>query len=287
MSEKLIDMHTHTRYSDGEYEPETLVELAEKAGIQTLGITDHDTLLGVQALAKSSYKPKIEVINGIELSGKVSNGQLHILGYDLDIWDEELNKQMYRLHNRSLYSVCGVLCQLKKDYDISFSTEEILSILNKQSNIGRPDIARLLVKHGYAQTVPETFPKYLNEAYARCGDMAKGIPKEECIALIKAAHGKAVLAHPYSLKLSPEELDDFLKELVDCGLDGIEVYHSNHTPEMIEQYLNLAKKYNLLISGGSDYHGPSIKPKVHLGTGKENIKVKQLTLVDSIHQRNH
>ena len=282
MSENLIDMHTHTCYSDGELTPDELIKKASKEGIKTLAITDHDTLLGVQNVSINPEDYGIELINGIEISVKVPVGRMHVLGHNIDIWEPNLNERMKELHNRSLYSVTGVICQLKKDYDIVFTTEEILEILNKERNIGRPDIAKLLIKNGYVNTVDEAFDKYLNPAYSHCGKVAKGISKKDCIELIKSANGTATLAHPYSLKLSPEELDSFVGELVEYGLDGIEAYHSNHTPEMTEEYLRLADKYNLLVSGGSDYHGPNVKPGVSLGTGRNNIKIKQLSLLDSI-----
>lgn len=283
MSNNLIDMHTHTCASDGEYDADTLIEMAKDKGITTLGITDHDTLLGVQEIKKEHSN--IEVIPGIEISVKVPVGRMHVLGYDLDIWNENLNKKMEELHNRSLYSVVGVICQLKKDYGIVLDTEDILSILNKKTNIGRPDIARVLVDKGITGTVREAFDKYLIEAYEKVRDVAKGISKKECIELIKNANGLAVIAHPHSLELSPSELDTFIEELVSYGLDGIEVYHSNHNEEMVDEYLRLAEKYDLLISGGSDYHGPVVKPDVGLGTGKDNIKIKKLSLLDEIHKR--
>lgn len=283
MNNNLIDMHTHTSASDGEYDADTLIEMAKDKGITTLGITDHDTLLGVQGI-KKEYS-NIEVVPGIEISVKVPVGRMHVLGYDLDIWNENLNKKMEELHNRSLYSVAGVICQLKKDYGIVLDTEDILSILNKKTNIGRPDIARVLVDKGITGTVREAFDKYLIEAYEKVRDVAKGISKKECIELIKNANGLAVIAHPHSLELSPSELDTFIEELVSYGLDGIEVYHSNHNEEMVDEYLRLAEKYDLLISGGSDYHGPVVKPDVGLGTGKDNIKIKKLSLLDEIHKR--
>lgn len=283
MSDNLIDMHTHTNASDGEYDADTLIEMAKDKGITTLGITDHDTLLGVQGIKKEH--PEIEVIPGIEISVKVPVGRMHVLGYDLDIWNESLNSKMEELHNRSLYSVAGVICQLKKDYGIVLDTEDILSILNKKTNIGRPDIARVLVDKGITGTVREAFDKYLIEAYEKVRDVAKGISKKECIELIKNANGLAVIAHPHSLELSPRELESFIEELVSYGLDGIEVYHSNHNEEMVDEYLRLAEKYDLLISGGSDYHGPVVKPDVGLGTGKDNIKIKKLSLLDEIHKR--
>ena len=285
MSNKLIDLHTHTSYSDGELTPDELIIKAGTEGIKTLAITDHDTLLGVQNVTINPNDYGVELINGIEISVKVPVGRMHVLGHDIDIWDKNLNARMSELHNRSLYSVTGVICQLKKDFDIVFTTEEILEILNKERNIGRPDIAKLLMKHGYVTSVNEAFDKYLNIAYERCGKVAKGISKKDSIELIKSAKGKASLAHPYSLKLQGQELEDFVSELVDYGLDGIEVYHSNHTPEMTEEYLHLAEKFNLLITGGSDYHGPTVKPDVSLGTGKNNIKIKQLSLHNSIRNK--
>ena len=286
MSKKgLIDLHTHTSYSDGEQTPNELVEKADDEGLETIAITDHDTLLGVQNMTIPKTKRKVNVINGIEVSIKVPKGRMHVLGQDIDIWNKDLNDAMTNLHNRSVYSVAGVICQLKKDYGIVFSTEEILNILNAQRNIGRPDVAKLLIQYGYASSVQEAFDKYLIEAYEKLGDVAKGISFPECAELIHNANGYVVLAHPISLELTPEELDKKIEYLVDNGLDGIEVYHSNHSPANVEEYLRLAEKYNLLISGGSDYHGPSIKPDIELGTGKGNVKVKQLTLLDSINRR--
>ena len=110
----LIDMHTHTCYSDGELTPNELVEKADREGLDTIAITDHDTLLGVQNMTIPQRKRKTKVINGIEVSIKVPVGRMHILGQDIDIWDEKLNEKMKDLHTRSIYSVSGIICQLKK-----------------------------------------------------------------------------------------------------------------------------------------------------------------------------
>lgn len=281
----LIDMHTHTCYSDGELTPDELVEKADEEGLDTIAITDHDTLLGVQNMTIPKEKRKVNVINGIEVSIKVPVGRMHILGQDIDIWNKKLNEKMQDLHTRSLYSISGIICQLKKDYGIVFSSEEILNILNAQRNFGRPDVAKLLIKHGYVSSVQEAFEKYLIEAYKKLGDIAKGISFPECADLIHGANGLVVLAHPVSLELDRVELDKKIEYLVDNGLDGIEVYHSHHSKEDEEEFLKLAEKYSLLISGGSDYHGPTIKPDVELGTGRGNVKVKQLTLLDAINRR--
>lgn len=281
----LIDMHTHTKYSDGELTPDELIIRAKNKGLSTIAITDHDTLMGVQNITVNYEKEEIQVIKGIEMSATVPEGRMHILGYDIDVNNEKLNEKTQELHNLSLYSVAGVICQLKKDYNITFPTEDILEILNRKSNIGRPDIAKLLIKYGYVSTVNEAFDIYLNEAYKRYNKVTKGLPMEECISLIKEAGGLSVLAHPITLKKSPEELDGLVGQLVELGLDGIEVYHSDHLEENVAQYLKIAEKYNLLISAGSDYHGFNVKPEIELGRGRNNFKVKKLTLLDQINLR--
>lgn len=283
MGNNLIDMHTHTNASDGDYSCDELINKAKAEGIKTLAITDHDTLLGVQSISLDQVG--IEVIPGIEISVKIDNGRLHILGYDFDIYDKKLNDKMKELQSRSFYSVMGIICQIKKDYGIEFNSEEVLSILNKKTNIGRPDIAKLMIKLGYVGSVKEAFDSFLTDAYKRMGNISKGISKKEAVELIKSANGLVVLAHPHSLNLNSEELDKFVEEMVDYGLDGIEIYHSNHTDQMMEEYRRLAEKYDLFISGGSDYHGPGVKPDVFLGTGRGNIKIKQLSLLDEIHRR--
>lgn len=277
----MIDLHTHSCYSDGEYTPNDLIRKAKNKGISVLAITDHDTVLGNKNITLSKQEMTgIKVIPGIELSAKVSKGQMHILGYNIDINNQDLNKKTKELKQSSFYAVMAILVQIKKDYGITFSEEEILNILNSNGNIGRPDIAKLFVKHSYTETIKEAFEEYLIDANEKISTIKKGISSKECIDLIKRANGIAVLAHPKTLKCSNAELELIIKELKDKGLDGIEAYHSSHTREEINTYIHLANKYNLLISGGSDYHGPLIKPKIELGSGiNNNIKDKKLTII--------
>lgn len=280
----MIDLHTHSCYSDGEYTPNELILKAKSEGIKMISITDHDTVLGNQNITlKKEEKSGIRIIPGIELSAKVDKGQMHILGYNIDIYNNELNQKIKELKNNSFYSVLAMIVQLKKDYGITFTTEEILEILNSKGNIGRPDIAKLFVKYSYTSSVKEAFDKYLIPANKKISSIKKGITYNECINLIKNAGGIAVLAHPKTLKCTSKELEKIIIELKKSGIEGIEVYHSIHKPEEIEQYLDLANKYNLLVSGGSDYHGPLIKPNIELATGvNNNIKIKKLTITTRI-----
>ena len=286
-SEKLIDMHTHTSYSDGELSPIKLIEYAIKRKIGTLSITDHDTIEGVKTIDKTSpliVESKIKVVNGIELTAKVNKGRMHILGYDIDIDNEDLNKEMMILRDNSINSVLSVMEQIKKDYEIVFGYEGIKKLVNANHNLGRPDLAKLCIKYGYAASVQEAFDKYLIDAYNKTRHTNKGISYEECLDLITKSGGIPVLAHPKTLELTEKEFLILLKDMIKCGLRGIEVYHSSHTKENTEYYEKIAKEYDLLISGGSDYHGKSVKPDIELGRGKNNnLKIKELSLLDKIH----
>ena len=290
MNEKLIDMHTHTCYSDGELEPNELIDLAIKKNINTLAITDHDTINGIKEINRNRQNvmdSKIEVINGIELSAKVSKGRMHILGYDFDINNPDLNKKLDELKENSLHSVLSVMEQIKRDYGIRFSYQDIKDLVNAKCNLGRPYLANLCVKYGYAKDVDEAFDNYLTKAYNKVRGTNKGIKYPECIDLIIKSGGIPVLAHPKSLGLSEKDFLIILRDMIKCGLQGMEVYHYTFTEEEMNYYLNIAKKYNLLISGGSDYHGIHVKPDVELGTGKNNnLKIKELSIIDEIHRRN-
>ena len=277
---KLIDMHTHTNYSDGDYSPTELIELAKKQNIKILGITDHDTLEGIKNVPKNIKG--IKVIHGIELTAKVSKGRMHILGYNIDINNEELNDKMSWLKDKSTNSVISLIEQLKKDYKIYFTHEEIKELINSNHNLGRPDLARLLIKKGYVKTVQEAFDKYLIAAYDKTRKVNKNLKPEECIKLILNSGGIPVLAHPHSLELDNKQLEILLRKMIKQGLKGIEVYHSNNTKEEEEFYLYLANKYKLLISGGSDYHGPITKPDIFLGLGKNNIMIEDLSILNKI-----
>ena len=276
-SDKIIDLHTHTNYSDGDLSPFELIRLAIEKRIGILGITDHDTLDGIKKVDKSDsliVDSGIQIIDGIELSAKVSKGRMHILGYDIDINDVNLNKKMGELKDNSINSVLSIMEQIKRDYGIVFRYDDIKELVNSKHNLGRPDLAKLCVKYGYASTIQDAFDKYLIAAHNKTRRTSKGLPHEECIELILQSKGIPVLAHPKSLELSEKEFLILLKEMINFGLKGIEVYHSSHTEEEIKYYLEIANKYNLLISGGSDYHGPTVKPDIDLGTGKNcNIKI--------------
>ena len=286
-NKKIIDMHTHTNYSDGDLSPQELIRLAIDKGIGTIAITDHDTIEGIKNVNRSEkiiLDSGIEMINGIELSAKVNRGRMHILGYGIDLNNKTLYKKMVDLKDNSINSVLSIMEQIKRDYGIRFSYEDIKELVNSNHNLGRPDLAKLCVKYGYATTLSDAFDKYLIDAHNKTRQSNKGLQYQECLELIANSGGIPVLAHPKSLELSEKEFLVLLKEMVSYGLKGIEVYHSSHSKEEKNYYLEIANKYDLLISGGSDFHGKTVKPDIELGTGKNNnIRIKKLSLLDRLH----
>lgn len=285
--DKLIDMHNHTTYSDGELTPMELIEYAYNNNIGIMAITDHDTLNGVKNIDRNNpILNNITVYDGIELSVKRDFGTMHILGYDIDINDITLTGKMNQLKDNSINYIISMLHQIKVDYGIKFTYQDLNILFNSNHNLGRPDIAKLCIKYGYATSIDEAFKKYLIPAKDKIRDALKGLHYIECLELITNANGIPVLAHPKTLKLNEKEFLILLKDMIKHGLRGIEVYHSSHTKEEMEYYLEIASKFDLLISGGSDYHGPLVKPDVMIGTGvNNNLKIKQLSLVDELKKR--
>ncbi len=283
--DNLVDLHTHSIYSDGDLSPEELINLAKRKDIKTFAITDHDTIDGnLDMLEKGFFQDQeIQIIPGIELSAKVPKGRMHILGYNIDLGNEELNKIMTALKDNSINSVLSLIEQIKRDYGIVFTYQELKELVNAPHNLGRPDIAKLCVKNGYAKTIQEAFDLYLVAAHQKTRGNNKGLSYSECINLILNSGGVPVLAHPYSLEMNEEELLLLIKEMINYGLQGIEVYHSNHTQEQTEFYLKMAHKYDLLISGGTDYHGKTVKPDIELGTGRNNnVMIRSLSILNHL-----
>ena len=272
----MIDLHSHSTHSDGTKTPSELLNLAKNSNITIYAITDHDDIEGSKRLVATPHDG-ITVYSGVELNAKVDKGQMHILGYNIDLNNKELNDKLKELKENSKHNIMLYVNQLKEDYNIELPKEDIDKILSREGNIGRPLLALLLIKYGYVESVSEAFDKYLGDEKVRQHKMC--ITKEECIKLINNAGGVAVLAHPFTLKLTNEELKEELKYLISIGLKGIEIIHSKSTEEQREYYKELAKDFNLITTGGTDYHGPEVKPNIELGTGiKNNVNVMETNI---------
>ena len=275
--EKFMDLHTHTIYSDGDKTPKELIKMAKDINLTHISITDHDIISGLKTLDEDDLK-EINFISGVELTAKTLKGRMHILGYNIDIYDKKLNE---KLNNRNdLYNFILYVNGLKELFKISFPKEEIDKITNKIGTIGRPDLAKLLMKYGYVDSIQEAFNKYLNSVMEICRTNKRGYTKEECIEMILESGGIPILAHPISLKKTRNELIEEIKYLKNIGLMGIETIHSLHTPEYKKMLEQIALELKLFTTGGSDYHG-NIKPNVELGTGtNNNVIVNDSTMID-------
>ncbi len=253
------DLHTHTYFSDGSYSPEMLVAEAKKIGLHYLGITDHDTVDGVRHLYENGlYSVRgVNIVPGVELSANHPDRDIHIVGYNIDIYNEALLEMIDKITEArwERFSEIIKILQIKK-YNIREA--DVLKIAGTTRSVGRAHIARTLVKLGAFKSVREAFEKMLGKGTPAY--VPRYLPEvDEVIDVIHQAGGKAVLAHP---KLVGD--DDLVEEL--CKkIDGLEVYYPCHRPEDTQNYYLLAKKYDLLITGGSDFHGTSSRFVKELG----------------------
>ena len=269
-----IDLHLHTTHSDGSLSPTDVLRLAHKAGVTALAITDHDIVTGMPEAIAAGAELGIEIIPGVEISSRVGNSELHILGYFLQWQDPELNQRLATLRE-SRHSRNPQIIERLRALGLDVTYEEVRTLAGTDA-VGRPHIARLLMDKHYVTSAKDAFDRYL--ADGRPAYVARELPSPaDAIAWIRAAGGVAVLAHPTWAKVSGESLNALLIALKAQGLGGIEVHYSSHTKRQTREYHDLAKRLDLLITGGSDFHGIT-KPDIEVGTGKGGLKVSEKLL---------
>lgn len=272
----LIDLHTHTTASDGQYTPSEVISMAEKNKLKAIAITDHDTVKGLSEIDYNN--PNILIIPGIELTVKRKKGRMHILGLNIDYNNKELNDYLITIKENNRHNLRNIINYLT-EHNIVLNKDDIEKIFQKQTNVGRPDVAKLLIKEGYVTSVQEAFDKYLVEAFNQTRKNNVGFSYDTIIKLILDANGIPILAHPNSLELSNEEFELLIKDMIDKGLQGLEIYHSNMTQEEREYYMSIAQKYNLLYSGGTDFHGEKVKTDIKIGLGRDNIFIEEMPIL--------
>ncbi len=249
------DLHTHSTASDGQYNPLELVKKAEETGIELFAITDHDTVNGSKIVFAHQNEFTLKFISGIEFGSKEAS-HLHILGYNFDINSEIMTKACDVLQKSRMERKFRIIDYLNK-HGIKITADEVESEAGSDL-IARPHFALVMVKKGYVNSVNEAFQKYLDTDEFQKIERFK-YSAQECIDIIHRSGGKAVLAHPMQLKLPANELNLFIYKLVDYGLDGIECYYPDHSDDETTYLLNLAEKYGLFTTAGSDFHGENIK----------------------------
>lgn len=266
---KPIDLHIHTTASDGTFSAKDVVSFSLAKGLKAIAITDHDTIDGIEEALVAGKELGLEVIPGVELSVEFPKGEMHILGYFIDHKSLSMQKNLKMLQEHRDARNPKVIEKLQ-DLGLKVSLEEAEAKAGGKV-LGRPHIAAVLMDKGYVDSIQEAFDKYLAKGKPAYEPKEKLTPKEG-IQLIKEGGGLAILAHPKHLGLEGEEIDRLISELVAFGLDGIEVYYTTHSPAEIESYEKLCQKYQLLATGGTDFHGNN-KPDIKLGEGKGNLEV--------------
>jgi 3',5'-nucleoside bisphosphate phosphatase len=274
------DLHMHSTASDGTTPPAELPALVRAAGLEAFALTDHDTTAGLDACGRAAAALGLDFLPGIEISADPTEvlpapradtddgrgpapplyrkGTLHILGYGIDPACTPLQQTLQELRQARAHRNPQIIRNLN-DLGVRIDMDDVTALARKVGDgrvVGRPHIAQVLVSKGYAKSIQDAFNRYIGEgkpAYAR----KDYLPPMGAVGAIHAAGGLAVLAHPVQLACAgdAELLEYFIKRLCDFGLDGLEVFHSDHTPADVARFTQLADRYHLVPTGGSDFHG--------------------------------
>lgn len=247
MTERTADLHTHTIHSDGALSPRELIVRAKNAGLDAISITDHDTINALEEAASLSAELGVEVIPGVELSTNCGGNEVHILGYFFDVTDENLRESLTVFREERLKRVERIVDKLNR-MNIPLTVESVLAEAGNGA-VGRPHVANALVNEGHASSYQQAFNKYIGDGRPAF-EKKSVVSPEETVRLIADAGGLSFLAHPGR---SVDEAT--LTSLIKAGIDGIEVRHPSHTPDLVRYYRGIVNQYYLLESGGSDFHG--------------------------------
>lgn len=270
-----IDLHIHSNASDGTLSPSEILALAQNLNLAAIAITDHDTVNGSKEALGIGIPPSVKFLTGVEISASPPpsfpySGSFHILGYYIKIDDPLLNKTLAILQEARKNRNPGIIDRLNS-LGIDLSMSELLSEVG-DAQLGRPHIARLMVKKGYVESISEAFDKYLGKGRPAYLDKYR-IDCSRAIEVILGAGGIPVIAHPFLLNpRDVADIEDLIIVLKKMGLKGIEVYYPEHSPHVISQLADIANRHELLMTGGTDFHG-SLKPEIKMGSGRGDFFV--------------
>lgn len=253
------DLHLHTYFSDGTFSPEEVVARAGRIGHAALALTDHDTVEGCERMAAACAAAHIEFVPGTELTAELDDIELHILAYFIDTQNQKFLDEIARFQLVRQNRIREMVARLN-ELNIPLQADAVFALANCRAP-GRPHVARALVKAGLCGSLDEAFERYLKKNRPAWVPKAK-MSALEAVELVHQAGGLAVMAHP-----GLNKSDEIIPDLVAAGLDGIECFHTKHSTATSEHYLEIADKYKLLVTGGSDCHGKS-KGKPLIGTIK-------------------
>jgi predicted metal-dependent phosphoesterase TrpH len=267
------DLHTHTSFSDGHLNPVELLQKASSQGIEVISITDHDSVNAFEIAKRYADKFGIEVIPGVEISSDIRDSEVHILGYFIDPQNKELEHYLHFFREERYKRAIRIVEKLNI-LGLKITMDDVLEQANN-SAIGRPHIAQALLLNEQVKSYFEAFYKYLGN-HAPAYERKVHLSPQSAFKIISDAGGLSFIAHPGNM---PEIL---IKELIDAGVDGIEVVHPSHTPERVKFYRGIVNEYFLLESGGSDYHGGKREDEENLGkyfTSPKSVEAMRLRLM--------
>lgn len=257
MKAGFVDLHVHSNKSDGTWSPKELVLAAKAAGLRAVAVTDHDTIDGLAEAHRAGEEIGVEVLSGVELSTELEGAEVHVLGYLFDSESDSLRELFVRMQKQRVARISQMVNKLQNlGYSISFQEVEAEA---GSGVIGRPHLARVLVRKGYLPSVADALEALLEKGRPGYVPRPKLTPTE-AIAAIRKANGIPVIAHPGLVK-TRLPFDD----LIASGLLGIEAYYPTHNAETITHCLAIASSYGLVVTGGSDSHGPDTRSGHTLG----------------------
>ncbi len=256
----MIDLHLHTTASDGRSTPDALVREVQAAGIRVMALTDHDTVAGIGPTAAAAAAAGIEFVPGIEITAVHERRDLHMLGYFLDLAHPDLEPFLTRQREERRRRI-HVIAERLEELGAPIDEARLLAKAGDGAgrSLGRPLVAAALIEAGHAVDVSDAFERFLAEGRPAFVERA-GAPPEDVIALIRHVGGLSSLAHPGKMKK-----DAIIPRLIDAGLSAIEAFHPDHTADDVQRYREIAARANLLVTGGSDYHGPGSGRTTGLG----------------------
>lgn len=274
MQPRFVDLHTHTTASDGTDSPSELIRKAAALKLAAVAVTDHDTLSGLDEAEAAGKELGVEVIRGCELGVQGKYGEIHLLGLWLPRRSASLEAELARLRLHREERNRGMLERLRA-LGVDIPYEEVLAEAKGES-VGRPHIARVLLKRGVVGSFAQAFELYLG--YYGAAYVPRRLPTpEEGVRLMAESGALVSFAHPMLIRCPPAWFDEIVPRLKEAGLGAIEAYHSEHSSRDERFCVELAARYGLGLSGGSDYHGTA-KPGVRLGRGKGSLRVTEALL---------
>ncbi len=272
----MIDLHTHSTVSDGSDDPERIPELAVEAGCTAVALTDHDSLAGIPAARRRAEAVGITLVPGCEVSCRsVGSGGMHVLVYFVDDDGSPLGSELVRLREDRRRRNLALIERLA-GLGIPLTYDQVVAQAGGEEGVGRPHVAQVLVQLGVATSIDDAFDRYL--AAGRPGFVAKArLDAADVARLARQSGGVAVLAHPYSLGLDGPDLARVVEGLAAAGFAGLEAVYGRYSPRQRQELGNLARRFDLVPTGGSDHHG-TIKPDLRVGTGQGDLKVPDAVL---------